>query len=135
MQPADESTTPLIHVPISARRVVHGERQTHLIQNQAALGVQVSPRRPISRPQSIVSDALPRYGSQPGATPGEGSISTIMKKLTAEQFKEYAADPRATDEKVRGWCNVPLDRYYTVAMWPENRAGELRVTELHRVVR
>ena len=59
-----------------------------------------------------------------------------MKKLTAEQFKEYAADPLATDEKVRAWCNVPVDRYYTVAMWPEDRAGELQVTtDLHRVVR
>jgi hypothetical protein len=59
-----------------------------------------------------------------------------MKKLTAEQFKEYAADPLATDQKVRKWCSVPEDRYYTVAMWPEGRAGEVRVTtELHRVVR
>jgi hypothetical protein len=59
-----------------------------------------------------------------------------MKKLTADQFREYAADPLAADEKVRKWCNVPEDRYYTVAMWPEERAGELRVTpELHRVVR
>jgi len=59
-----------------------------------------------------------------------------MKKLTAEQFKEYAAAPLATDEKVRRWCNVPEDRYYTVAMWPEARAGEVRVTPgLHRLVR
>jgi hypothetical protein len=59
-----------------------------------------------------------------------------MKKLTAEQFKEYAADPLATDEKVRTWCSVPEDRYYTVATWPEERAGELRLTtDLHRVVR
>jgi hypothetical protein len=59
-----------------------------------------------------------------------------MKKLTAEPFREYAADPLAVDEKVRRWCNVPEDRYYTVAMWPAERAGELQVTEeLHRVVR
>jgi hypothetical protein len=59
-----------------------------------------------------------------------------MKKLTAEQFREYAADPLAADEKVRRWCDVPENRYYTVAMWPAERAGELRVTmELHRVVR
>ena len=59
-----------------------------------------------------------------------------MKKLTTEQFKEYAADPLAADEKVRRWCNVPEDRYYAVAMWPADRAGELRVAkELHRVVR
>ena len=59
-----------------------------------------------------------------------------MKKLNAEQFKEYAADPVVADEKVRDWCGVPEDRYYTVATWPEERAGELRVTtELHRVAR
>ena len=32
------------------RRVVHGEQQTHLTQNQAALDVQVVSRRPISSP-------------------------------------------------------------------------------------
>jgi hypothetical protein len=59
-----------------------------------------------------------------------------MKKLTAEQFKEYAADPLASDAKVRKWCGVPEDRYFTVATWPEYCAGEVRVTaELHRVVR
>jgi hypothetical protein len=59
-----------------------------------------------------------------------------MKKLNADQFKEYAADPLAADEKVRGWCDLPEDKYFTVAMWPEPRAGEVRVTaELHRVVR
>ena len=59
-----------------------------------------------------------------------------MKKLTPEQFKEYAADPLATDEKVRKWCGVAEDRYYTVAMWPEERAGQLQVTNgLHRAVR
>jgi len=59
-----------------------------------------------------------------------------MKKLTTEQFREYATDPLATDEKVRRWCNVPEDRYYTVAMWPAERAGDLQVTAgLHRVVR
>ncbi len=41
------------------RRVVHGEQQTHLTQNQAALDVQVVSRRPF-RPQSIVSDAFAR---------------------------------------------------------------------------
>ena len=59
-----------------------------------------------------------------------------MKKLTAEQFKEYAADPLASDDKVRKWCSVPEDRYFTVAMWPEERAGQVRATkDLHRVVR
>ena len=60
----------------------------------------------------------------------------FMKRLIAEQFREYAADPLAADEKVRRSCNVPEDRYYTVAMWPVERAGALRITaDLHRVVR
>jgi hypothetical protein len=59
-----------------------------------------------------------------------------MKKLTADQFKEYVTDPLATDAKVRKWCNLPEVRYFTVSVWPEARAGEVRVTmELHRVVR
>jgi|GEM_PF-6442142 hypothetical protein len=59
-----------------------------------------------------------------------------MKKLNTEQFNEYAADPLAADDKVRKWCNVPEDRYFTVAMWPEHQAGEVLMTpELHRVVR
>ena len=41
------------------RRVVRGEQKTHLIQNQAALDVQVVSRRPV-RPKSIVSDAFAR---------------------------------------------------------------------------
>jgi hypothetical protein len=59
-----------------------------------------------------------------------------MNKLTAEQLKEYAADPLAGDAKARKWCNVPEDKFYTVAMWPEPRAGEVRVTPgLHRAGR
>lgn len=59
-----------------------------------------------------------------------------MTKLTAGQFNEYAADPVGADAKVRRWCGLPEDSYCTVAMWPETRAGEVRVTaDLHRVVR
>ena len=72
---------------------------------------------------------------QLGANPGEGSIFTFMKKLTVEQFEEYVTDPLAADKKVRNWCKVPEDRYYSVATWPESRTGEVRVMELHRVVR
>ena len=42
--------TPSIHHSIPDRRVVHGEKQTHLTQNQAALDVQVVSRRPFSTP-------------------------------------------------------------------------------------
>ena len=36
--------------------------------------------RQIHRPRSIVSDALPRYGSEPCAIPGEGSISQSSQR-------------------------------------------------------
>ena len=59
-----------------------------------------------------------------------------MKQLTTEQFAEYADDPLATDEKIRKWCGVPEDRYFTVAMWADECAGQVCVTkDLHRVVR
>jgi len=59
-----------------------------------------------------------------------------MKRLTAEQLRDYTEDPLAIDGKVRKWCCVPDDRSYTVAMWPEERAGQVCVTaELRRVVR
>ena len=81
-------------------------------------------------------DAAHSVGANPGGAPIPFSCRSIMRKLTAEQFREYAVDPLAIDEQVRKWCGVPEDRYYTVAMWPEGRAGEVRVTtELHRVVR
>jgi hypothetical protein len=59
-----------------------------------------------------------------------------MKKLTADQFREYMANPLAFDGTLRELCNLSEDKYYTVATWPEERAGEVRVTsDLHRVVR
>lgn len=50
-----------------------------------------------------------------------------MKQLTPEQFKEYAANPLATDEKLRKWVSVPDDRYYSVSMWPDELAGRVWV--------
>lgn len=50
-----------------------------------------------------------------------------MNKLTEEQLKEYLSNPNLHDSKVRKWCNIPEDRYYTVSVWPENLAGIVRV--------
>ena len=59
-----------------------------------------------------------------------------MKQLTANQFKQYVENPLAFDGTLRELCNLSEDKYYTVATWPEERAGEMRVTPgLHRVVR
>ncbi len=63
-------------------------------------------------------------------------ISVFMKKLTTNQLREYMRDPLAFDEKMREVCNLPQHNFYTVATWPEERAGEVRVTPgLQRVVR
>jgi hypothetical protein len=101
------------------------------------LDVQVVSRRPFfDAPKAM--PAIRLLGKQASLVQLRvgGSDSLSMKKLTVEQFHQYAADPPAADEKVRRWCDLPEDRYYTVAMWPEERAGEVRVTaEIHRVVR
>jgi hypothetical protein len=57
-----------------------------------------------------------------------------MKRLTPEQFKEYTANPLAADEKVRKWAGVPDNRYYSVAVWPEENAGSVRLTHVSRTV-
>lgn len=54
-------------------------------------------------------------------------------KLTASQLTEYLVNPLQADEKVRQWCQIPEDRYYTVSIWPE--AGVVRVNNIHRTVR
>lgn len=59
----------------------------------------------------------------------------FMKTLIPDQFKQYAANPVAMDEQVRKWCNLPEDKYYTVSMWPEERAGVVTVTNVSRVVK
>ena len=56
-----------------------------------------------------------------------------MKQLTPDQFKEYMLNPLAADEKVRKWCGLREDRYFTVSVWqPE---GLVMETELTRVVK
>jgi len=58
-----------------------------------------------------------------------------VKRLTNEQFQEYSSDPMGCDEKVRKWCGIPEDRYYTVSMWPEHLAGRVfvRMNEYRKV--
>lgn len=60
-----------------------------------------------------------------------------MKQLTVEQFASYMKDPNGMgDTNVRRWCNVPDDKYYTVAVWPEASAGQVRInTTMSRVVK
>jgi hypothetical protein len=37
------------------------------------------------------------------------------------------ADKVSGDAKVRKWCNVPNNRYYTLSIWPEKLAGNVCV--------
>jgi hypothetical protein len=57
-----------------------------------------------------------------------------MKKLTPAQFKEYISNPLVNDSKVRSYCDIPEDKYFTVSIWPEE--GIVNETRgLHRVVK
>jgi len=58
-----------------------------------------------------------------------------MKRLTADQFTQYAANPVAMDEQVRSWCKLPEDKYYSVTVWPDELAGVVTLTNVSRVVK
>lgn len=48
-----------------------------------------------------------------------------MKKLTPDQLKEYLENLLVNDAKVRKWCDIPDDKYYSVSVWPENVTGNV----------
>lgn len=50
-----------------------------------------------------------------------------MTKMPDDLFKRYQADPLGMDDAVRKDMKVPEDRYYSVSVWPEERAGILTV--------
>ena len=56
---------------------------------------------------------------------------TIPQPLLAK----YLVNPLALDEEVRLSLNIPDNRYYTVSVWPENRAGTVYITKLTREVK
>lgn len=47
----------------------------------------------------------------------------------------YEANPLAMDAVVRQQFGLSEDRYYTVSMWPRETAGQVRVSNLTRIVR
>jgi hypothetical protein len=58
-----------------------------------------------------------------------------MPKLPTDLFARYCEDPLGLDTEVRRFMKVPEDRYYTVSIWPEARAGQLQVTNQTRTVK
>lgn len=58
-----------------------------------------------------------------------------MKKLPCDLFKKYAANPLGADEEVRKTLDLPENRYYTVVMWPEDKAGEVRINNQVRTIK
>jgi hypothetical protein len=51
----------------------------------------------------------------------------FMKQLTKEQLKEYLDDPMKCDSKIRKWCDIPDNRYYTVMIYPEKVSGRVEI--------
>ena len=50
-------------------------------------------------------------------------------QMTPEMFKRYSANPEGMDEIVRLAYKIPADKYYSVSVWPEERAGIITIRE------
>lgn len=48
-------------------------------------------------------------------------------KLAEDIFKKYVADPLGMDEVVRTAAKISDSKYYSVVVWPEERAGKVYV--------
>ena len=66
------------------RRVVHGEKQTHLTQNQAALDVQVVSRRPFSKPPKHCQRCACSVGKGTRCNSGWGPHSSSSGSVAVE---------------------------------------------------
>ena len=49
-------------------------------------------------------------------------------RITGELFERYKANPLGMDETIRLAFKLPPDKYYSVAVWPEERAGFISIT-------
>lgn len=58
-----------------------------------------------------------------------------MKQLPKDLFRRYLEDPYRYDAEVRNFACIPEDKYYTVSVWPESVAGQVRLNGLTRVVK
>ena len=50
-------------------------------------------------------------------------------KITGELFERYKANPLGMDETIRLAFKIPADKYYSVSIWPEERAGIISIRE------
>ena len=49
-------------------------------------------------------------------------------RITGELFERYKANPLGMDETIRLAFKLPPDKYYSVSVWPEERAGFISIT-------
>ena len=57
-------------------------------------------------------------------------------QMSPALFERYKLDPVLLDGEVRNVFGLPADRYYTVTLWPDSRAGQVFVdTTRFRVVK
>ena len=52
----------------------------------------------------------------------------VHAQLTKAQYEEYSKDPLGNDEKVRNWCKIPEDFFYSVGVWPDCIQGKVWLT-------
>ncbi len=58
-----------------------------------------------------------------------------MKKLPLDLFEKYKENPLKYSDEVRNFCKLREDRYFSVSIWPEERAGEVRENKCVRTVK
>ncbi len=63
-------------------------------------------------------------------TTSDGVVTTwehTYRKMDDKTFKHYCQNPLGMDEVVREELKLPDNRYYSVAMWPEDVVGVVTV--------
>ena len=49
-------------------------------------------------------------------------------RITGELFERYKANPLGMDETIRLAFKIPAEKYYSVAVWPEEKSGFITIT-------
>lgn len=61
-------------------------------------------------------------------------MRSFREPLSADELARYRANAPDCDAEIRKLYPIPADRYFTVTIWPEARAGLVHVSERKRVV-